>query len=129
MKNILIIVIGSIIFLFRIIFYPFKIICNLVYGKTNIVGYAWYSKEEYRKLIDSFDDKMDEIVPTYDLWKDLADKRIQSFFDEGWVVIKVNIEVNELEKWLRNNGFLNTVDNRQKYVDYRLRNFLDDALI
>ena len=96
-------------------------ICNWVYGKANIVGYAWYLKDEYSKLIDSFDDTMDEIVPTYDMWKERADKNIQSFFDKGWVVVKVNMEIDELEKWLLNNGLFNTADNRQGYVNYRLR--------
>jgi hypothetical protein len=131
MKNILYVCIKIILLLLRIIFYPVRMICNVIYGthNPNIVGYAWYSKEEYQKLIDSSDDRLDEIVPTYELWKSKADKNLDRYQKRGLIVIKVAIEMKELMAWLRSNGLINIVENRQKYVNHRMHHFLEDAII
>ena len=120
-----------ILLLLRILFYPFRILCNLIYGinSPNIVGYAWYSKEEYQKLIDYSDDRMDEIVPTYELWKVKAQKNLDSYQRKGWIIIKVAVAIKELKSWLRNNGLINIGANRQRYVNHRLRHFLENAVI
>ncbi|MDD2465922.1 MAG: hypothetical protein PHI97_18135 [Desulfobulbus sp.] len=131
MKNIFSLFARIILLILRVIFYPFRIFCNFIYGnsKPDIVGYAWYLKDEYQSLIDSFDDDIDEIITTYDLWRDRADKSIKKYSDKGCLVIKVTIEAKELKAWLRDKSFLNTLDNREKYVNFRLRQFLDDASI
>ena len=120
-----------ILFILRIVFYPVTILNNIIYGPSNpnIVGYAWYSKEGYRTLIESSDDRLDEIVPTYDLWRERADKFIDTYEKKGWIIIKVEIEMKELETWLSNYGLLNIGENRQKYVNYRMRQFLKTAII
>ncbi len=131
MKNIFYISLGIILILLRLIFYPIKILSNLIYGtrKANIVGYAWYSKKEYPKLIASAKDDLSEIVPTYKLWQPIADEAIEKFQKKGCLVFKVNIEVKLLEKWLRSNGLINTCENRQHYVNSRLRDFLENSII
>jgi hypothetical protein len=131
MKNFLHICLKIILLFLRIIFYPFRMLCNLIYGyhNPNIVGYAWHSKDEYQKFIDDSDDRIDEIVPTYDLWKAKADKNIDRYQKRGWIVIKVVVEMNDLKSWLRKNDLLNIGENRQRYVNQRMRQFLENAMI
>lgn len=131
MRKILDICLKSFLLFLRIVFYPIRILCNVIYGfhSPNIVGYAWYSKEEYQKFIDDSDDRLDEIVPTYDLWKTKADKNIDRYQKRGWIVIKVAIEIKELKAWLRKNELLNIGENRQRYVNHRMRQFLEKAII
>lgn len=120
-----------ILFIIRALFYPVKILNKIIYGPSNpnIVGYAWYSKDGYRTLIESSDDNLDEIVPTYALWKEKADSFIDTYEKKGWIIIKVKVEIKELEIWLSNDGLLNIGENRQKYVNYRMRQFLKNAVI
>jgi hypothetical protein len=131
MKKFLYICHKIILLVLRIIFYPARMLCNVIYGfhSPNIVGYAWYSKEEYQKFIDDSDDSIDEIVPTYALWKAKADKNIDRYQKRGWIVIKVAVEINELKAWLRKNDLLNIGENRQRYVNHRMRQFLENAMI
>ncbi|MCJ8501650.1 hypothetical protein [Desulfatitalea alkaliphila] len=131
MNNFLGICLKGLLLFIRIAFYPIRILCNAIYGyhRPYIVGYAWYSKEEYQKLIDDSDDRLDGIVPTYDLWKKKADKAIYQYQNRGWIVIKVAVEIEELKAWLHNNELLNIGENRQRYVNHRMREFLENAII
>ena len=56
-----------IIRIIRLIFLPIRILNNLIYGhpESTIVGYAWYTKDEYQKFLDSAQDELDILVPTY----------------------------------------------------------------
>lgn len=131
MKKILYICLKILLLFLRFIFYPARILCNAIYGfhSPNIVGYAWYSKEQYQKFINDSDDRIDEIVPTYDLWKAKADKNIDRYQKRGCIVIKVVVEMKELKAWLRKNQLFNIGENRQRYVNYRMRQFLENAMI
>ena len=115
----------------KLIFLPIRFLNNLIYGSpTNtIVGYAWYSKGEYQKFLDSAKDDLDILVATYDLWKRNADKRVEEMKEKGWIVFKVQIRMDDLSAWLKNNFLINISENREKYVDYRLGKFLENAEI
>ena len=115
----------------RVIFSPIKIIHSLIFGggRPNIVGYAWYTKDEYKKIIESSEDDLDILIASFEKWKEIADKYIEDMKGEGFIVIKVNIESQKLGSWLREQNFRNTSESRQRYVRQRLRDFLDDAII
>jgi len=115
----------------RVIFSPIKIIHSIIFGggRPNIVGYAWYTKDEYKKIIESSEDDLDILIASFEKWKEIADKYIEDMKGEGLIVIKVNIESHKLERWLRKHNLRNTVESRERYVRQRLRDFLDDAII
>ena len=120
-----------IIIIIRIIFFPIKILNNLIYGNParTIVGYAWYSRHEYQVFLDSAEDDLDTLVPTYIAWKTNADKRVAEMKEKGWLVFKVQIRMNELNAWLTKNSLVNISENRERYVDERLVKFLEHAEI
>lgn len=113
------------------IFLPIRLLNNIIYGHgvRTIVGYAWYTRETYAKLIEGSDDELDILIATYDQWKKAADQRIKEMNEKGWLVIKVNIQYDDLKKWLGKNGLANIAQTREQYVDERLENFLEDASI
>jgi|GEM_PF-2307895 len=131
MRKLLKMCFGFLVIIIRLVFFPIKILNRIIYGPSNpnIVGYAWYSKEDYSALIESSDDRLDVVTPTYDLWKKKADKFIEFYEKKGWLIIKVTVELKELKVWLSKHELLNTGENRQKYVDYRMRQFLENAII
>ena len=117
--------------LLRIILFPLKIVVYFIYpdARPTTVGYAWYPKDEYQKLIDSSRDNLEELVPTYDLWKTKADENIEYYRNKGYLVVKVNIQVKELDKWLLANALPNTGENRQKYVNLKMKKFFENGVI
>ena len=84
---------------------PVRILNNIIYGgsPSAVVGYAWYSREEYKKVIEASKDELGILVATYDKWKDIADRNIKKMKDKGWIVIKVKVKSDELQKWLNKN--------------------------
>ena len=120
-----------IVTILKLIFLPIRILNNLIYGNParTIVGYAWYTKDEYQKFLDSAKDDLDILVPTYDSWKRNADNRVEEMKEKGWIVFKVQIRVDELNAWLKKYFLINISENREKYVDYRLTKFLENPKI
>ncbi len=78
------------------ILFPVRILNSIIYGgspPSTIVGYAWYSREEYKKVIEASKDELGILVGTYDKWKDTADRKIKGMKDKGWIVIKVKVMI------------------------------------
>ena len=123
--------IKAVVILLRIFLYPLKLVVFFFYPdmRPTTVGYAWYSRDEYQKLIDSSRDNLDELVPTYDLWKAKANEKVANFQKKGFLVVKVRVEVKELEKWLKAKWLPNTGENREKYVNDRMKKFFEDGII
>ena len=115
----------------KLIFLPIRFLNKLIYGSPahTIVGYAWYTKGEYQKFLDSAKDDLDILVATYDSWKRIADKQVVEMKEKGWIVFKVQIRMDDLNAWLKKNFLINISENREKYVDYRLAKFLENAEI
>jgi len=89
----------------KVILFPVRILNNIIYGgsPSAVVGYAWYSREEYKKVIEASKDELGILVATYDKWKDIADRNIKKMKDKGWIVIKVKVKSDDLQKWLNKN--------------------------
>jgi hypothetical protein len=117
--------------LIRLIFLPIKFVCWIVYGDRSqkMVGYAWYTEKEYKKIIELSKDELDNLIANFEKWKEKAHKNIEAMENKGWIVFKVNIESNELESWLNKQGLINISENREKYVKQRLRSFLANPFI
>ena len=90
----------------KVILFPVRILNNIIYGRSSsaVVGYAWYSREEYKKVIEASKDELGILVGTYDKWKDTADRKIKGMKDKGWIVIKVKVKSDDLQKWLEIRG-------------------------
>ena len=117
--------------LIRLIFLPIKLVCWVVYGDRSqkMVGYAWYTEKEYKKIIELSKDELENLIANFEKWKEKAHKNIEAMENKGWIVFKVNIESNELESWLKKQGLINISENREKYVKQRLRSFLANPFI
>lgn len=115
----------------RLIFWPIKFFIDLLYGPptSNLVGYAWYERNQYQKLIDSSQDNIAELVPTFDTWRNRADENIKDMEAKGWIVFKVKVDVAALNKWLKDNGLENVVENRERYVNHRMKEFLSKSIV
>ena len=76
--------------LFRLIFFPIKLLSDLIYGPTkpNLVAYAWYDKNQYQKFLDSSKDDIAELVPTFDGWLKKAEENIENYKNKGWIIAR-----------------------------------------
>ena len=103
----------------------------MIYGseKSRIVGYSWYEEKEYRKVIENSDDDLDVVIGSFAKWKENAHKRLDEMENRGFLVFKVNVKFNELNQWLKRNQLQNTSENRERYVDGRLRSFLENPIV
>ena len=130
MTNFIAIGIQAIISLLRVIFFPLKIVVFFLYPDMRriTVGYAWYSRDDYRQIIETSLDDEEGLVPTYDLWKARADEAKEYYSKKGYLFIKVQVRPKELEKWLLANSLPNICENREKYVNSRLKHFLENGI-
>lgn len=55
--------------LIRFIFLPIKLVCWIVYGDRSrkMVGYAWYTEKEYKKIIELSKDELDNLIANFDI--------------------------------------------------------------
>lgn len=119
------------IIIIRFLFFPIKIINNLIYGTPppNIAAYSWYTPKDYGLMVQNSKDDPENLIPTFELWNQNAKVELQKMRNKNWMVFKVRIKYNELNKWLKNNRLTNTVYNRQEYMNYRLSKFLKNPAV
>ena len=118
-----------ILIIFKIIFYPFKVLVNIIYGPNipPMVGYSWYSKTEYEKMLKTAIDE--DIITSYNEWKENAEETIVALRNRGWYVLKVHMKSAELNKWLRNQNLPNSNENRQLFIGNKVSKFSKDPSI
>ena len=109
----------------RILFLPIKLLNRIIYGSShpNIAAYAWYTQQEYKKIVEDSEDDLNYLIANYAKWEDQAHKKIAELKQMGCIVIKVHVEKDKLEAWLRKERLKNTSENREKYVMHRLHDF------
>ncbi len=119
------------IIILRLIFLPIKIINKLIYGTPPpfIVGYSWYTKKDYGMMIQNAEDDPEDLIRTFEQWKQNAEVQVQEMRNKNRMVFRVKIKNHELCKWLKNNNLANTVENREKYLNYRVTKFLNNPVI
>ena len=113
----------------KLIFYPLKIVVDILYGtkKPAIVGYSWYSKVEYEKMLKTAQDA--EMILPYDEWKVNAEETVVALRNRGLYIIKVNVKTNELNKWLRHQKLTNLHENRMLFMGNKVAKFTEDPFI
>ena len=83
------------------------------------IGIAWYTKEQWEKLKKvAADFKGDE---TYDNWKRDMEELIEEIRERGQVPEKINIDIEELQKWCERNGKPIISESRSAYVAFLLQ--------
>ena len=119
------------IIILRLVFFPIKIINNLIYGTPPpfIVGYSWYTPKDYGMMIHTAKDDPELLIPTFEQWKQHAEVQVQEMRDKNWMVFRVRMKNHELSKWLKKNNLVNTVENREQYMNYCLTKFLNNPVI
>ena len=66
-----------------------------------VSGVAWYKREQW-ELLKSAAPDTDELKETYDEWLEFAKHSFKVIWDTGIDLVKVDIDVNELIEWCRN---------------------------
>ena len=119
-----------IISIIRLIFFPVWLISNFIYDDPPplIAGFSWYTKKDYLNVIADAKDDKDSLL-SFEQWKEKAENRKKEMEDRNYVFFKVRIKSYEMNAWLKKNELININENRERYVEYRLREFLKEPLI
>lgn len=80
-----------------------------------IVNLASYRKEDWKKLINSADDK-ETMHDTWDEWRKAFMEMKLRLEKQGLIVNEVIIDIEELIEYCRMNGLKNTGKTRSEYV-------------
>lgn len=67
-------------------------------GLRTVVGVAWYRREQWNRLLEMSSDR-DKLEDTFDEWKSSAEKQFDNLARSGFLVRKVDIDVDELLSW------------------------------
>lgn len=62
------------------------------------IGVAWYRREQWDRLLQIASDR-DELEDTYDEWVTMAERRLKELGQHGYMLRKVDIDVEELLSW------------------------------
>ncbi|MBT4640363.1 MAG: hypothetical protein HOC09_16200 [Deltaproteobacteria bacterium] len=81
------------------------------------------------KMVEHAKDDADNLIQSYNEWKENADQRIENMKSINMRVYRVNINYDEMAIWFGNNNLENTVENREAYVDYKFQDFMKDPII
>ena len=85
------------------------------------IAFCWYQRDEWEKLKATAADK-DDLDDTYDEWKSNASSAIQDLRDDGQLIQKVSIKIDQLEAWCEEEGVDNNSQARSRYAMNLLKN-------
>ncbi len=81
------------------------------------------------KMVEHAKDDSDNLIRSYNEWKENADQRIENMKNSNMRVYKVNINYDEMSFWFCNKDLDNTVESRAAYVDHKFQNFMKDPIV
>ena len=73
--------------------------------------------------------KDEDIISSYDQWKENAEETIATLRNRGWFVLKVHIKNSELNDWLKHQKLINLHKNRQLFMGTKVSEFYEDPSI
>ncbi len=79
------------------------------------VAFCWYQREEWEKLKATAADQ-DALDDSYDEWKSNASRAIKDLRDDGQLIQKVKINIDQLDAWCEDNGLENNSAARSRYA-------------
>jgi len=90
---------------------------NLWPGET---GLAWYRREQWDRLRQVSEDA-DQLEERYDEWLALATKTLANLQASGMRIVKVEVDVNELQAYCAAHGLPVNSKSRSSFVADKLR--------
>jgi hypothetical protein len=85
-----------------------------------IMGVAWYSRQQWGRLLEISSD-WDELESTYDEWKTMAEENFSILVQQGYVLRKIDIDVEELLRWCKLQNRPVDGDTRTEFTVIKLR--------
>ena len=89
------------------------------------IGVAWYRREQWGRLLEVSSDRA-ELEDTYDEWQALAEENLRKLAQHGYILHKVDIDVEELLSWCNSHNRSVDGDARSEFTTVKLRE-LDEA--
>ena len=80
-----------------------------------MVAICFYTPDSYEELKEAADDKKG-LCDTYADWLVEFSKAVKGMREQGLEVVPLNINIEELKKWCKQNELKNTSSSRSKYV-------------
>ena len=65
---------------------------------SNRIGVAWYRREQWDRLLEISSDP-DQLEDTYEEWQTMAEQNLKKLAQHGYMLRKVDIDVEELLRW------------------------------
>lgn len=84
--------------------------------RKTLVSYTWYRSEADYNKVTTNDTNIEKECKTYENWKVDSEKRLTELSNMGAVCLKIAIIPKNYMKWLKENGFENTSEIRERYA-------------
>jgi hypothetical protein len=85
-----------------------------------VIGIGWYRPEQWQLLREVSVDA-DEIEETYAEWETGAAEAFENAKNPGVLVVKVDVDVEELLIWCQQQGVAVNADARAKFIAHKTR--------
>ncbi len=116
--------------LIKFIFFPVRLLSNLIYGVQPLyAAHSLYTKENYDKMVKHAKDDEDKLLMSYKEWKLKTEQTVEGMRRMGIVVIMVNVDYDKMARWLKKNKLENIMTNREAYISYRFEKFMKNPVI
>ena len=79
------------------------------------IGIACYQKDQWRLFLKMADDR-DKLEKTWEEWRSNVNRVIKNLKDLGKEVEEIEIDLNDLINYCKENNLQNTTKTRSKYV-------------
>ncbi len=89
-------------------------------SKKLIIGVGWYNKEQWDLLRKNSED-VNELESTYYEWVANANDTIKKFSISGYVIKKIEIDVNELIDWCKKEKYSLNGESRSKFISLKTK--------
>jgi len=83
--------------------------------KNKVVGIGFYKREQWQQLLDTAADA-DILEKTYDEWMDVLDSSIEKIRAHGIEPELVEVDVDELLGFCKEQGLRNNAETRAKFI-------------
>ena len=103
----------------QLVFLPLRWIVMLLYGKGDFFLQEYYTAAEYKKLLklDYANKKVDpSLALTHKEWREKAKGERERYLRNGYVVVQIYVNVEDLTIWLAAKGLSNKEFYREMYI-------------
>ncbi|GAB4187681.1 MAG: hypothetical protein Tsb002_13170 [Wenzhouxiangellaceae bacterium] len=84
-----------------------------------IIGISWFQPAQWERLLEISEDR-EELDDSYEDWRKNASRTIEQMALQGQKVIKVQIDLDDLEFWCYENKLPINGQSRSQYVSHLL---------